>query len=156
MSKQKKHTLSLDQDYEYEMIGICSHHNDYRLVWGINKSLSVNLFKSIEDFSISNKKGTANLAFSIYEFKDEESLHEFYLVKNKNLGKNKNGEKRYFFLHSPKKKARVLFAFFFLKKILRLVSWSVVTFKVHRLLLDQRTNVTSFPCHRLSFVFFLF
>lgn len=87
MSKQKKHTLSLDQDYEYEMIGICSHHNDYRLVWGINKSLSVNLFKSTEDFSISNKKGTANLAFSIYEFKDEESLHEFYLVKNKNLGK---------------------------------------------------------------------
>lgn len=87
MSKLKKHILSLDQDYEYEMIGICSHHNDYRLVWGINDQLKVQFCKSDEDFIAVNKKGIQVSRHSLYEFKDEENLQDFYLVKNKNLGK---------------------------------------------------------------------
>jgi hypothetical protein len=87
MSKSKKHILSLDNDYEYEMIGICSHHNDYRLVWGINDVLSLHLSKAHEDFIVVNKKGTYLSQHSLYEYKDEDNLLEYYLIKNKHFGK---------------------------------------------------------------------
>ena len=57
MGKQRKYTLSVDYEYNYEMIGICSHHNDYRLVWGINNVLDLSLEKADEDFIVVNKKG---------------------------------------------------------------------------------------------------
>ena len=56
MGKQKKHTLTLECEYDFEMIGICSHHSDYRLVWGINSVLNLNLEKADEDFIVVNKK----------------------------------------------------------------------------------------------------
>jgi hypothetical protein len=87
MSKSKKHILSLDNDYEYEMIGICSHHNDYRLVWGINDVLELHLSKAHEDFIVVNKKGTFLSQHSLYEYKDEDNLLEYYLIKNKHFGK---------------------------------------------------------------------
>lgn len=87
MSKAKKHILSLEQDYEYEMIGICSHHNDYRLVWGMNSMLSIQLSKAQDDFIVVNKKGVYISQHSYYEFKDEENMLEYFLIKNKHHGK---------------------------------------------------------------------
>jgi hypothetical protein len=69
------------------MIGLCSHHNDYRLAWGINEVLSVRLTKCSEDFIVVNKKGQRLSAHSLYEFRDPENLIEYYLVKNKSFGK---------------------------------------------------------------------
>lgn len=87
MSKAKKHILSLEQDYEYEMVGICSHHNDYRLVWGMNAILSIQLSKAQDDFVVVNKKGMLVSQHSYYEFKDEENMLEYFLIKNKHHGK---------------------------------------------------------------------
>ena len=87
MTKNKKHTLLFEQDYDFEMIGICSHHNDYRLAWGINERLNIQLTKAAEDYVAVNKKGVPVSAHSLYEFKDEDCLTEFYLVKNKSQGK---------------------------------------------------------------------
>lgn len=87
MSKFKKHILSLEQDYEYEMIGICSHHNDYRLAWGMNQILSLHLSKAKDDFIVVNKKGIFVSQHSYYEYKDEENMLEYFLIKNKHLGK---------------------------------------------------------------------
>ena len=87
MSKQKKHYLSIGDLYEYEMLGICSHHNDYRLAFGINEALTIHLEKCAVDFSVTNKKGQVISTHSMYEFKDEENLIEYYLIKNKQLGK---------------------------------------------------------------------
>jgi hypothetical protein len=87
MGKQKKYTLTLECEYDYEMIGICSHHSDYRLVWGINSVLNLNLEKADEDFIVVNKKGQHLSHHSFYEFKDSENLIEYYLIKNKNEGK---------------------------------------------------------------------
>jgi hypothetical protein len=69
------------------MIGICSHHNDYRLVWGINDVLELHLSKAHEDFIVVNKKGTFLSQHSLYEYKDEDNLLEYYLIKNKHFGK---------------------------------------------------------------------
>ena len=87
MGKQKKYTLTLECEYDFEMIGICSHHSDYRLVWGINSVLNLNLEKADEDFIVVNKKGQRLSNHSFYEFKDSEDLIEYYLIKNKNEGK---------------------------------------------------------------------
>ncbi|MFO0494594.1 MAG: IPExxxVDY family protein, partial [Flavobacteriia bacterium] len=66
---------------------LCSHHNDYRLAWGINEELSIQLKKAEEDYVITNKKGQKVSQHSLYEFRDEENLIEYYLIKNKSLGK---------------------------------------------------------------------
>lgn len=87
MAKTKKHLLVFEQDYDFEMIGICSHHNDYRLAWSINEQLGLSLVKSDEDYVVVNKKGAVVSEHSMYEFRDEENLTEFFLIKNKIFGK---------------------------------------------------------------------
>jgi hypothetical protein len=77
MTKPKKHILAFDQAYDFEMIGICSHHNDYRLAWGLNEKIDIQLIKVEEDYVVSSKKG----------LKLSNHLIEYYLIKNKNQGK---------------------------------------------------------------------
>lgn len=87
MSKTKKHILTFEQEYDFDMIGICSHHNDYRLAWSLNEKLDIQLTKCDEDYIVVNKKGLRISQHSLYEFKDTENLIEYYLIKNKSLGK---------------------------------------------------------------------
>ena len=87
MTKPKKHILTFDQTYDFEMIGICSHHNDYRLAWGLNEKIGIQLIKVDEDYVVASKKGVQLSNHSMYEFKDPENLIEYYLIKNKNQGK---------------------------------------------------------------------
>ena len=87
MSKQKRHVLSLETSVDFELIGICSHHSDYRLAWGINKILDLELTKSEEPFVIQSKKGTIVSQHSFHVFIDEVDHMEWYLIKNKSEGK---------------------------------------------------------------------
>lgn len=87
MAKTKKHILTFEQEYDFDLIGICSHHNDYRLAWGINEKLGLHLEKSDDDHIVINKKGQVQSNHSKYVFKDAENLTEFYLIKNKSFGK---------------------------------------------------------------------
>lgn len=87
MSKQKRHVLSLETSVDFELIGICSHHSDYRLAWGINKILELELTKSEEPFVIQSKKGTVVSQHSFHVFIDEVDHMEWYLIKNKSEGK---------------------------------------------------------------------
>ena len=54
MTKIKKHIIEVETDYEYEMIGICSHHSDYRIVWEINDKLELQFFKKPDLFKVWN------------------------------------------------------------------------------------------------------
>ena len=83
MAKQKKYTLTFEQTFDFDMVGICSHHSDYRLAWGINKCLTIHLSRCEEDYIVTNKKGEA---VSMYEFADEENRLDYFLVKNKMHG----------------------------------------------------------------------
>ncbi len=56
MAKRKKYTLELEPELDFNMIGICSHHSDYRLAWGINQHLGLHLIKCEENFELMNKK----------------------------------------------------------------------------------------------------
>ena len=76
MAKKKKHILSFEEAVEFDMIGICSHHSDYRLAWNINTSLNIHLNK-IENYLLSGKKGIET-AHSMYEFSDEEDRLTYF------------------------------------------------------------------------------
>jgi hypothetical protein len=93
MSKIKKHSITIETDYDYDMVGICSHHNDYRIVWGLNELLDIQLIKSEENFKISNVKGILS-EHPFYEYIDEENYMSIFLLKNKYLGKYLIPEKK--------------------------------------------------------------
>ena len=102
MAKKKKHTLELDQEIDFDLIGICSHHSDYRLAWGINQCLELHLSKCDEDYCVTDRKGIVVSTHSMYEYLDEDNRLVYYLIKNKNQGKylisEKTGIDYFFFL----------------------------------------------------------
>jgi hypothetical protein len=79
--KQQRFSLSLDDEIDFEMFGICSHHPDYRLAFGINEIMGWQLCKSEEEFVPNLKKGTPS-RHSFYEYHNEEDMSSYYLVKN--------------------------------------------------------------------------
>ncbi|MEX2485264.1 MAG: IPExxxVDY family protein [Brumimicrobium sp.] len=79
-----KHTLKLEDDYDFDLIGLCSHHSDYRLCWALNEHLELNLSKAEEPFMVSGKKGEVISSHSFYEWEDEDNLTTYFLIKNKN------------------------------------------------------------------------
>lgn len=82
-----KYTLSLEDDFNYDLIGLCSHHGDYRVCWSINERIGLRLKKSIEPFMVSGKKGVVSSSHSLYEWEDEDENVCYYLIQNKNEGK---------------------------------------------------------------------
>jgi len=85
--KKKKYSLVIDEANDFDIIGVCTHHSDYRLVWGVNEVVGLKLLKSEENYVVSNKKGETISSHSMYEFEDEENRLEYYLIKNKHNGK---------------------------------------------------------------------
>lgn len=79
-----KFTLNIEDDFDFDLFGFCSHYTDYRACWALNESLDLNLVKSNESFMVSGKKGDVISAHSFYEWFDENNLIYYYLIKNKN------------------------------------------------------------------------
>lgn len=89
MAKPKKHLLEFEAEADFDLIGICSHHNDYRLAWGINSTLGFQLEQSNDPFAITHtKKGiTTHQSHPMFEFYEEENRVTYFLIKNKEEGK---------------------------------------------------------------------
>lgn len=87
MAKKKKYTLELDDDLDFDLVGICSHHSDYRLAWGINKRLGLHLSKCDAPYCVTDRKGNVVSSHSMYEFANDTDRMVYYLVKNKHQGK---------------------------------------------------------------------
>lgn len=94
MKKKKKYKLEIDDDYiDFEIIGLCSHHSDYRLVWSINGKTGLRLEKCQEDFMLMNKKGEVDSHHPMYYYPDVEDRTDFYLIKNLSDGRYLISEK---------------------------------------------------------------
>ena len=78
-----KMVLTIEEDYDFSLIGISCHTKDYRLCWELNKTLHIDLIRTA-DYEINKKSEKAS--FSFYEFIDEANYLEFYLLSNR--GKN--------------------------------------------------------------------
>jgi hypothetical protein len=75
-----KHKLVWEDDYDFDLIGICSSNSDYRLCWGINQAIETNLSRT-DDYNLKSKK-EGECFFSFYEFLDDDTGEELYLIKN--------------------------------------------------------------------------
>lgn len=82
-----KYTLSIENDFNFDIFGLCSHEGDYRLCWSINEQMGLCLEKSLEPYMVSGKKGEVISSHSFYEWHDEEECVNYYFIKNKNEGK---------------------------------------------------------------------
>lgn len=82
MAKVKKHNLTLEPEFDFDMIGICSHHSDYRLAWGINEAMGLHLSKAEEEFATDKVKKHQSSYHSFYEYYDEENMCSYFLIKN--------------------------------------------------------------------------
>jgi len=87
-----KRILQVDYDYDFLLIGICTHAKDYRLCWEINKILDIKLERvddtmlnaHTKDFGV--KKGASHgelSAYSLYFCEEEESNNCFHVISNK-------------------------------------------------------------------------
>ncbi|MBX9853608.1 MAG: IPExxxVDY family protein, partial [Cytophagaceae bacterium] len=75
----KTSKLIVDYDYDFEILAIISSVKDYKLAWGLNKSLNINLSKSNDiclDFIKEGKLLISNFIF-------ETEYTTFRLLKNK-------------------------------------------------------------------------
>jgi len=77
--KKKTHKLNFKLDFNYDVIGISSHENDYRLCWAINKNTKLNLSKD-DDLIINIKNTELVQKFSVYSFIDEENELKYELI----------------------------------------------------------------------------
>lgn len=83
MARKQKYTLSIEEDYSFDLFGICCHQNDYRLCWAINETLDLKLAKCDEPYKINGKKVGMTSKHSCYEWFDEENHLHYFLLKNK-------------------------------------------------------------------------
>jgi hypothetical protein len=72
-----KHTLLMDYDYDFELIGISCHLKDYRFCWLLNRLLEQNLEK--QERGIQTDLGV----FSTYASTCPETETKFSLIVNR-------------------------------------------------------------------------
>ena len=77
-----KLTLEVEEVYDFELIGICSHAKDYRLSWEMNKALELDLVKG-DNYELSVKG--EKQSYSFFNFIDEENWVEYYLINNRTV-----------------------------------------------------------------------
>lgn len=87
LAKVKKHTILFDEEVDFELIGICSPHNDYRVAWNLNNKLHIDLAKASNLYEVYSKKGLLASKHTFYKYIDEQDGVEWYLIKNKHEGK---------------------------------------------------------------------
>ena len=76
--------LEFEENYDFDLIGICSHIKDYRIVWELNRHLKLNLSK---DSNYELTRNGQQQSHPFYFFCDESNLIDYYLIGNRsNLG----------------------------------------------------------------------
>ena len=80
--KKKIHKLNFNPEYDFFLIGISSHENDYRISWALNNYLGLKLVR-MDDHKIIDNNYPEPLNFSTFIYNDEESLLSYKLIKNR-------------------------------------------------------------------------
>lgn len=78
-----KLVLNIEEDYDFELIGISSHVKDYRLGWELNNALGISIEKRDE---LQLEQDGETRSYSLSGFIDEDDHQEYLLVANKGQG----------------------------------------------------------------------
>lgn len=76
-----KHTLEIEFDYDFVLIGIVSNEKDYRLCWGLNNLLNLQLVKQ-ESLEIKGKKQDTPSYFSFFFYQNHNEFSEYAIIAN--------------------------------------------------------------------------
>ena len=74
------HTLEIEEEYDFEIIGVSSHEKDYRLAWSLNKTLDWRLVR-IADAVVEGKRSTTHHARFRWTHPVDQTV--FTLIDNK-------------------------------------------------------------------------
>ena len=80
--KLGKHTLELEYDFSFVLIGISAHEKDYRICWAINNHFGLNLIK-VEPLEIKDKKQNDPSLFSLFICDRSDEFLEYIVVANR-------------------------------------------------------------------------
>ena len=83
-----KHTLEIQYDYDFVLIGISSHEKDYRICWALNNKFGIELIK-VNSLEIKGKKQETPSFFSLFTYDHPDSFIEYTVVAN--LSESKTG-----------------------------------------------------------------
>jgi len=72
--------LEIEENYDFDLIGICCHIKDYRMVWELNQQLGLDLCKD-SNFDLHYKKHKQSHPF--HHFCDDENLTDYFLIGNR-------------------------------------------------------------------------
>ena len=86
-----KHTLQVEYDYDFVLIGISSHEKDYRICWALNKQLEIELTK-VDSLEIKGKKDNTPSFFSLYKYDNSEEFKEYSVLANLSESKSSEGK----------------------------------------------------------------
>jgi hypothetical protein len=80
--KKKKHVLTFEEEFPFQVLGIISSHPEYRLVWAINSELDFK-FEAGNPHQSIDKKTKLITDHPLYFWEDQEERTMFHLIKNK-------------------------------------------------------------------------
>ena len=84
MKKKTLGRLQFEEEEEpYFLFGISTGFADYRLAWEINTCLDLKLLLSDEKLEIHDKRIQKILFYKVFHYFEEDTLTNYYLVKNK-------------------------------------------------------------------------
>lgn len=69
-------------EFDFQLIGLASHENDYRLSWAINSNLHFNLIQT-KPHQITPKNAIEPASFNVFEFEDEDNYLKYLLISNR-------------------------------------------------------------------------
>ena len=75
-------SLQIDYDYDFDLIGIHTAEEDYRLCYYLNKFLNISLYRCKEDVCLKMQRSTEERIYALYEYMDT-YRNEWFLVANK-------------------------------------------------------------------------
>jgi hypothetical protein len=81
--KPKKFSLDFDSEVDFEVLGICAHLPDYRVVWNLNKIGNLKLERNEQGFLRHAKKDAPEFRHNKFEWLDSDQETEYVLLKNK-------------------------------------------------------------------------
>ena len=74
-------TLDYEYDHDYDLIGITSTLEDYRLAYFLNEDLQINLVRELNDLDFSNK----NCSFTLYNYNCKKTFSSWSLLANRHI-----------------------------------------------------------------------
>lgn len=80
-----KFKLEPEYDYDFFLVGISCHEKDYRVCWGVNKVLDLDLEK-VDDLEIHSKKPNEDAMFALFSQQMTDTEVDYFLISNKTPG----------------------------------------------------------------------